>query len=272
MGAPIVDRRGVLYMPGMEPDRTPMSKSSGQTEPEQTPGVPPHGPAGRQREPMFNVPAVVLAIIGLCVGVYLMQVYVLNESQNLVLLYNAAFIPVLYTGQYGFDWFMLSRPFTYTFLHGSFTHVAVNMVWLAAFGPPLANRFGAARFAFFFAMTGLAAAALFWVIHPSMEAPLVGASGSISGMMGAAARFGFHMDRSSGKSAFAGAPLPFSVVVRSRSVMAFLAVWMIINLVTGLVGLGASGSDQIAWEAHIGGFLVGFFGIRLFDRRPYPEA
>src|SRR5690606_7056648 len=134
------------------------------------------------------------------------------------LLYDAAFIPALYTGAYGFDWFMLSRPFTYTFLHGSLAHLAINMVWLAAFGPPLANRFGPLRFAVFFAVTGLAAAALFFVVHPSMQAPLVGASGSISGMMGAAARFGFQIDRSAGKSAFTGAPLPFPMVMRSRSV------------------------------------------------------
>jgi membrane associated rhomboid family serine protease len=244
-----------------------MNELQGPSETEKAPGMPERGRPVRRREPMFNVPAVVLAIIGLCAAVYLVQNYVLDFRQNLTLVYYAAFIPVLYTGQYGFDWFMLTRPFTYTFLHGSFAHIAINMVWMAAFGPPLANRFGALRFAFFFAVTGLAAAGLFWIIHPYMEAPLVGASGSISGMMGAAARFGFHMNRSSGKSAFSGAPLPFSMVVRSRSVMTFLAVWMVINLVTGLVGLGAGGSDQIAWEAHIGGFLVGFFGIRLFDRR-----
>lgn len=249
-----------------------MSESQNHMEREQAPGTPGQRPSSRRREPMFNLPTVVLVIIGLCVGVYGLQAYVLDGNQNLMLLYNAAFIPVLYTGQYGFDWFLLSRPFTYTFLHGSFAHVAINMVWLAAFGPPLANRFGALRFAFFFAITGLAGAALFWVIHPFMEAPLVGASGAISGMMGAAARFGFQMDRSSRTSAFAGAPLPFSAVLRSRSVMTFLAVWMVINLVTGLVGLGAGGSDQIAWEAHIGGFLVGFFGVRLFDRPPFRAA
>lgn len=215
---------------------------------------------------MFNVPAVVLAIIALCVGVYLMQTYLLDGRQNQLFLYSASFIPVLYTGEYGFDWFMLSRPFTYAFLHGGFAHLAVNMVWLAAFGPPLANRFGALRFAFFFAATGLAAAFFFFAIHPGMQAPLVGASGSISGMMGAAARYGFRMDRSSGRSAFLGEPLPFSQVLRSRNVMSFLAVWMVINLVTGLVGVGAGEASQIAWEAHIGGFLVGFFGVRFFDR------
>ena len=211
---------------------------------------------------MFNLPAVVLAIIGLCVAVYLAQTYVLNRDQQLTLLYDAAFIPVLYTGAVRFRRVHpVTRPFTYTFLHGSLAHVAVNMVWLAAFGSPLANRFGAVRFALFFAATGLAAAALFWVIHPFMEVPLVGASGAISGMMGAAARFGFRIDRSRGQAAFAGMPLPFREVFRSRSVVTFLAVWMIINLVTGLVGLGAGGAEQIAWEAHIGGFVVGFFGI-----------
>lgn len=235
-------------------------------EPGPTPPLPGRGPQLPHREPVFNVPGVVLAIIGICAAVYLVQTYLLDDRQNGVLLYDAAFIPALYTGQYGFDWFMLTRPFTYAFLHGGFAHIAVNMVWLAAFGPPLANRFGTLRFALFFAATGLAGAALFWAIHPYMEAPLVGASGAISGMMGAAARFGFQMDRSSGSSAFAGQPLPFADVLRSRSVMTFLAVWMVINLVTGLVGLGVEGTDQIAWEAHIGGFLIGFFAVRLFDR------
>ncbi len=256
------------YMAATQPDRLPMSDLPGPVGSNEPSPAPPRLEGPRAREPMFNVPAVVLAIIGLCVAVYLLQVYVLDPAQNFTLLYDAAFIPVLYTGQYGFDWFLLSRPFTYTFLHGNLAHIAVNMVWLAAFGPPLANRFGALRFAFFFAVAGLVAAFFYWAIHPYMDAPLVGASGSISGMMGAAARFGFQMDRSTGQSAFSGRPLPFSMVVRSRSVMTFLAVWMIINLATGLIGLGAGEADQIAWEAHIGGFLVGFFGLRLFDRGP----
>ena len=100
-------------------------------------------------------------------------------------------------------------------------------------------RTASARIAFlaFFAATGLASVVLFWAVHPYGEAPLVGASGAISGMMGAAARFGFRIDRSSGKAAFAGAPLPIAAVLRSRGVMTFLAVWMVINLVTGLVEL-----------------------------------
>lgn len=227
-------------------------------------------PAPR-REPVFNLPPVVQAVIGICVAVYLMQQYALNQTQQLTLLYDGAFIPVLYTGQYGFDWFLFSRPFTYAFLHGGFAHLAINMVWLAAFGSPLANRFGALRFALFFAATGLAAVALFFALHPLGEAPLVGASGAISGMMGAAARFGFRIDRSSGKGAFAGAPLPMAEVLRSRGGMTFLGVWMVINLATGLIGFAPGIDGQIAWEAHIGGFVAGFFGLSLFDRRQQAE-
>jgi membrane associated rhomboid family serine protease len=224
------------------------------------------GPEQR-REPVFNLPPVVLAVMGICAVVYLLQQYVLTQEQQLTLLYDGAFIPVLYTGKYGFDWFLFTRPFTYAFLHGSFAHIAINMVWLAAFGSPLANRLGPLRFSLFFAVTGLASVALFWAMHPYGEAPLVGASGAISGMMGAAARFGFHTQRSSaGKAAFAGPVLPIAIVLRSRGVVIFLAVWMIINLATGLLGFAPGIDGQIAWEAHIGGFVAGFFGLRWFDR------
>ncbi len=236
---------------------------SGQTEPEE---------AEPRREPVFNLPRIVLAIIALCAGVHLLRVYGLTADQDVGLLVRTAFIPVRYSGQYDLDFYAFSSPFTYTFLHGGFMHLAINMVWLAAFGSPLANRIGALRFALFFAATGVAAAFFFWAIHPLTEAPLVGASGAISGMMGAAARFAFRIDRSSGQSAFGGPPLPFSVVLRSRGVLTFLAVWMVINLVTGLIGLVPGADDQIAWEAHIGGFLAGFLGLRFFDRPPPRQA
>jgi membrane associated rhomboid family serine protease len=90
-------------------------------------------------------------------------------------------------------------------------------------------------------------------------------------MMGAAARFGFRIDRSHGKAAFSGAPLPVADCLRSRAVVAFLAAWMLINLATGLVGFAPGIDDHIAWEAHIGGFLAGFFGIDWMDRRDGKE-
>jgi membrane associated rhomboid family serine protease len=76
-----------------------------------------------------------------------------------------------------------------------------------------------------------------------------------------------------GRSAFDGPLLPAAVVLRLRPVVIFLAVWMAINLVTGLVGLGP-GADNIAWEAHVGGFvggLLAFYALAPRARAPAPK-
>ncbi len=218
------------------------------------------------REPVFNLPRIVIVFIALCVIVHTWRLYVLDLEQDLDLLISSAFIPIRYSGQFTLDVFAFSSPVTYSLLHGNLPHLAINMIWLAAFGSPLANRLGAVRFIAFWIAASLAAAGLHYVLHVTDQSPLVGASGAISGMMGAAARFAFRIDRRSGKPAFGGPVLPIAMVFRSRGVMTFLAIWMVVNLVTGLVGLVPGSEGQIAWEAHIGGFLVGFLGVGLFDR------
>ena len=223
----------------------------------------------RRREPVFNLAGVVMAIVAVCVGVHLIRYYLLDAEQDFGVILRFAFIPA----RYGFapDVYSFVSPFTYSLLHGGFAHLAINVVWLAAFGSPLANRIGAVRFLAFWAATALGAVALHFVLHPESTTPLVGASGAISGMMGAAARFAFRIDRRASRPAFAGDILSIPEVLRSRVAMTFLIVWMAVNLLAGL-GLGTPGLEsQIAWEAHIGGFLVGFFALRLFDRPPAPE-
>lgn len=242
---------------------------------EMTQADPEHGTRDeepRERQPVFNVPAVVVALIAACVAIHIARLYVLTIDQDLWLLLRAAFIPIRYSGQFDIDVYAFTTPFTYAFLHGSLMHLAINMIWLAAFGSPLANRLGVGRFLLFWAVTGVAAAATHYLLHMVDQSPLVGASGAISGMMGAAARFGFRANRAAGRSAFDGPLLPAKVALRLRPVVTFLTVWMAINLVTGLVGLGA-GADRIAWEAHVGGFVVGFFGIGSFvpARRGLPR-
>ncbi len=221
-------------------------------------------PEERRREPMFNIPPVVLAALAICVGVHLVRVYLLSVDQDIGLLIRTAFVPIRYSGAFDLDIYAFTSPITYAFLHGGFAHLAVNMVWLAAFGSPLANRLGSLRFSLFWVFTGIAAVGLHFVLHHLDQSPLVGASGAISGMMGAAARFGFRIDRSEGRAAFLGSPLPIPVVLRSRTVVTFLGVWMVVNLITGLVGFTPGVDSRIAWEAHVGGFLAGFLCIGLF--------
>ena len=221
----------------------------------------------QKRGPVFNMPAIVIAIIGACVSIHIIRVYVLSPDQDFALLVRAAFIPVRYSRQYDLEIWAFTSPLTYAFLHGGFAHLILNMLWLAAFGSPLANRLGNMCFLAFFAVTSLAAVALHYVLHSTDAAPLVGASGAISGMMVAVARFTFQVDNWQGRPAFSAALLPICDVFRSRTAMTFLGAWMVINLVTGLVGFAPGVDNQIAWEAHIGGFLMGFLGIRFFDRK-----
>lgn len=225
------------------------------------------------REPVFNLPAVVVALIAVCVGIHLVRAYLLTEEQDFAVILRFAFIPLRFSGEYSLDIYAFLSPWTYSLLHGGIAHLAINMIWLAAFGSPLANRIGTGRFLAFWLVTSIAAVALHFVLHSGEAVPLVGASGAISGMMGAAARFGFRVDRREGRAAFAGEVLSIAAVFRSRATVTFLVVWMVVNLVMGL-GIGVPGSEsQIAWEAHIGGFLAGFLLIRLFDRRHNaPEA
>lgn len=218
------------------------------------------------REPVFTLPAVVVALIAACAVIHFVRAVLITPDTDMSLLLRFAFWPIRYSGGYDLDPYAFISPVSYSLLHGGVAHLGVNMIWLAAFGSPLAARIGTQRFLLFWIATTLGAAGLHFALHADSVVPLVGASGAISGMMGAAARFAFRIDRSSGRSAFAGAPLGIGAVLSTRQTLTFLLVWMVVNVVTGL-GFGTSGMEsQIAWEAHIGGFAIGFFGLRLFDR------
>lgn len=225
---------------------------------------PPSPPAGRERA--FNLPGVVIAFIAVCVGIHLVRSYLLTTEQDFWVILHFAFIPLRYSGLYALDIYAFTGPWSYSLLHGGLAHLAVNMIWLAAFGSPLANRIGTGRFVAFWLVTSLAAVGLHYVLHIDEAVPLVGASGAISGMMGAAARFGFRVDRQAPKPSFEGALLSIPEVFRSRTVMTFLGVWMVVNFAAGYGSATSDSGSSIAWEAHIGGFLAGFLLIRLFDR------
>ena len=164
-------------------------------------------------------------------------------------------------------------PLTYSFLHGGFTHIAVNGVWLLAFGTAVCRRFGGLRFLVFFAFAAIAGALAFFVVHPLGLQPVVGASAAISGAMGAAVRFAFAPGGPLG-GGFAPPrdirayrqPAPrLRVLLSDRRTMTFVVLWFAANFLFGAVAPPGAEGGSVAWEAHIGGFLAGFLGFRLFD-------
>ena len=230
------------------------------------------------KEPIFNVPSIVVALLVLLGLVHGLRECVLSEADDRWFLLTFAFIPARYDttmlggllpGGFGAQ---IWTFFTYSLIHADFTHLGFNSLWLLAFGSPVARRFGATRFLAFFVMTVAAGALAHLIVYPGARAIMVGASAGISGMMGAATRFAFQpggsLDfwRPRGVDPDRIPAAPLSVALRNPRVLTFLGVWFALNLLFGLGSFSISGYDQnVAWEAHAGGFLAGLLLFSLFD-------
>jgi membrane associated rhomboid family serine protease len=163
--------------------------------------------------------------------------------------------------------------FTYSLLHADLAHIGFNTLWMLPFGSALARRFGGVRFFLFFAVTAVAGALAHLLTHAHELAPMIGASAAVSGTMAASLRFAFQRGsflsfrRSRDADMAARIPaLPLSRALRNGRVLAFLGVWFVLNLVTGLgaIAIGTQ-AQSIAWQAHVGGFMAGLLLFSLFD-------
>lgn len=160
---------------------------------------------------------------------------------------------------------------SYAFLHGNWTHLLINALTLAAFGAPVARRFGPPVFLAFLGACAVAGALAHLLLHATDFTPVVGASAAISGTMAAIARFAFnpgarlgeHINAVDGRTAPAAS---FRELSENRQAVAFLAVWFAANLILGAFPQAVGETDAVAWEAHIGGFLFGLFSFSAFDQ------
>jgi membrane associated rhomboid family serine protease len=232
---------------------------------------------------MFNVPPVVVATVAVLVLVHAFRMFVLTDEQDLKFLLTFAFIPARYQtvglgaslpGGFGAD---LWSFFTYAFLHADFTHIALNIAWLLPFGTALARRFGAWRYVMFMLVVAAAGAMAHLVSHPSAMVPMIGASAAISGAMAAAMRFVFLQGgplavlRDGGEGGdsepYRVPAVPLIATLRDPRFLAFVAVWIGLNALFGLgtVPIGGEEGQEIAWQAHIGGFFAGLLLFTAFD-------
>ena len=257
----------------------------------------------RRREPVFDAPVVVLGLIAVLIGIYAAFDWAPVALQDRIIR-DYAFIPGRLTIAIWPDrlvdllnrvntdpaalqqarqirelqvlsgglkpWTML----TYAFLHGSWTHVLLNSIWLVAFGPPIARRFGAPRFLLFMAVTAIASALAHWAVSPMDFSPLIGVSGADSGLMGAATRFMFQPGAPLG--AFGSfsqpeiesiPPASISRIFVERRSLIFILIWLGTNFIFGAGAQTLGFSDMpVAWVAHLGGFFAGLVLFPLFDR------
>jgi membrane associated rhomboid family serine protease len=151
------------------------------------------------------------------------------------------------------------------FLHGSWMHLLGNMWFLWLFGNNIEDSMTRVRFALFYLLCGFAAAFLQVVSSPSSLVPMVGASGAISGVMGA------YLILYPRVRVYTMVPLGFFVTSVALPAWAMLLYWAFLQFVGGLVGMGEQGGGVAFW-AHVGGFVAGILLIHVFRRRDYVAA
>ena len=189
-------------------------------------------------------------LIGIAVAVQIVLAAAPARWEGLAF-FNLGFIPARYTLDPGLQWQDLAGPVTHQFLHGGFTHILMNMIMLAAFGAGVERVIGGTKLFFLFLICGVAGAFAHFVIFPESLSPVIGASGSISGLFGAALRLLARQSRQRGQN---------------MRLLPIAAIWIGMSLIIGFTGLPGTGEAQIAWAAHIGGFVAGLALFGLFSR------
>lgn len=234
-----------------------------------------------RREPIVNAPLVVLALLAAFALVHGARLFLTDLADAYVVL-SLGFIPARY-GEEALDLpggavSSITSFVTHMFVHGDPLHLLINSAWLLAFGAPIARRIGSLRFLLFSLLCGVAGALTFLALNPGLLAPMVGASGAISGLMGGLLRFLFNaLDRGGAGLIPEGARdvprMDLGEMLRDRRVLLTVGIWVLLNFIFSLGFGGVAESGAIAWEAHLGGFFAGLLAFGAFDRQvePHPE-
>jgi len=145
---------------------------------------------------------------------------------------------------------------TSMFLHGGFMHLLGNMLYLWIFGDNVESYLGHVRYIFFYLVCGLAAAFAHIFLSGVSEVPMVGASGAISGVLGA------YLIKYPRARILVLIPY-FILTVQKIPALFVLGFWFIIQLLWGLSSTSSDGGGVAFW-AHVGGFVAGMLLISLF--------
>ncbi|MCL5268156.1 MAG: rhomboid family intramembrane serine protease [Bacteroidetes bacterium] len=151
--------------------------------------------------------------------------------------------------------------FTSMFIHGGWLHIIGNMWFLFIFGDNVEDRFGHGRYFLFYVLSGLAAAALQVSLSAGSSVPTIGASGAISGVLGA------YLIMFPGAKVVTLIPILFIFDIIDISALLFIGFWFLMQFFGGIQSVGVDTSGGIAWWAHVGGFLAGMVMVPIFKRR-----
>jgi len=216
--------------------------------------------------PTEITPVVTVGIIVICVLVFLWQVaHPAPVARAIVFAFGM--IPAVLTGQAVLPPELGVIPpeltvFTSMFMHGGWMHLIGNMLYLWIFGNNVEDSMGHARFIVFYLVCGIAAALAQTLIDPTSEIPMIGASGAISGVLGA------YLLLYPRARVLVGIPLGFFLWTTYLPAAAVLGFWFLLQLLSSAAA--SSGQGGVAFFAHIGGFVAGMALIPLFKHSRVP--
>ena len=216
-------------------------------------------------------PYVSWVIMGICIGIFLSMKMMPEELQR-QLTYLYGMVPIRYSNP---EWSAaFGLPFdgyfsflSSLFLHGGWLHIIINMWFIWIFANSIEDRMGHGRFLAFYLSCGLIATFVQWYFDPTMAIPVVGASGAIAGVLGAYflmypyARIVIWF------------PLFLLPIFFELPAIAFLGFWVIIQIQNATTAMMFDAvTAEVAWWAHLGGFVAGVFLHPLFLNNEVDEA
>jgi membrane associated rhomboid family serine protease len=199
----------------------------------------------RDINPTRRAPLATYAIIALNLALFVYQYIVLTPTLNELVVRRHGVVPYYLLSGYGPA---LSTPITSMFMHGGLAHLLSNMWFLHVFGDNVEDMLGRVRFVLFYLFTGVLAVAAHVLIQPDSRLPLVGASGAISGVLGA---YVLLFPRARVVTFF---PIFFFFELPA---FFFILLWFALQVFSGCGSLSSTETSGIAFFAHVGGFLAG---------------
>jgi rhomboid family protein len=155
--------------------------------------------------------------------------------------------------------------FTCMFLHGGFLHILGNMWFLWIFGGNVEDRMGSFTYLLFYLICGIGSSISQLLFSWGSHVPSLGASGAISGVLGA------YILLFPGSRILTLVPLFIIWFTARIPAVVFIGLWFLVQFLSGIGSLGTAGSAEaggVAWWAHVGGFLLGMFLARGLRRKP----
>lgn len=219
----------------------------------------------KDENPTARAPVLTVGIIAVAVLVFLYQL-TLPERAGEAFILGYGMIPAVLFGTRQLvagiptvdPWMTV---ITSMFLHGGILHIAGNMVYLWVFGNNIEDAMGHVRFAIFYLLCGAAAAVTQAFVEPNSAIPMVGASGAVSGVLGA--YLVLHPHARVVVLLFYGLVTTFTLPA-----MAVLGWWIAVQMINVLIT--EPGQGGVAWYAHIGGFVAGMVLVPFFRRSNVP--